>query len=185
MCSVMLFSVCACRSSSSGSDPSPSKAPDAGTDPEYGAGKRIYFATPMFSAADKEFNLKVTRVFKAHGHTVFLTQRDGIEAALLEGKSEEELTEMIFALDATEVSKADIVFVNLDGRVTDEGACVELGMAYARGKRCYGLKTDTHSVELGMDLNPMITGCMIKIFKDYDGDELLRRIDRYLTENEL
>ncbi len=180
----MLFLLCAC-SAVTGGDPAPSKAPDAGEGPQAGTGKRIYFATPMFSAADKEFNLKVTRVFEEHGYTVFLPQRDGIEAARLEGKSEEELTEMIFELDATEVSKADIVFVNLDGRVPDEGACVELGIAYARGKRCYGLKTDTHSVEIGMDLNPMITGCMIKIFKNYDGDELLREIDRYLSENEL
>ena len=38
----------------------------------------------------------------------------------------------------------------LDGRIPDEGACVELGIAYANGKRCYGVKTDARSVEINM-----------------------------------
>lgn len=92
---------------------------------------------------------------------------------------------MIFELDAGEVQKADIVFMNLDGRVPDEGACVELGIAYAGGKRCYGFKTDTRAVERELELNPMISGCMIKIFQNYDGDQLLKEIDQYLSENEL
>ena len=150
-----------------------------------GHGKKVYFASPMFNHAEKDFNLKVTKVLEAHGYQVFLPQRDGVEAAKLEGKTEEELIEMIFALDATEVKKADIVFMNIDGRVPDEGACVELGMAYGTGKRCYGFKTDTHSVELGLDMNPMISGCMIKVFKNYDGDRLIEEIQQYLSENAL
>ena len=150
-----------------------------------GHGKRVYFASPMFNHAEKEFNLRVAKVLEDHGYQVFLPQRDGIEAAKLEGKSEEEMIKMIFALDSTEVKKADIVFMNIDGRVPDEGACVELGMAYGIGKRCYGFKTDTHSVELGLDMNPMISGCMIKIFKNYDGDRLIEEIERYLSENAL
>ena len=106
-------------------------------------------------------------------------------AGIAKGKSEEELIKMIFALDSTEVKNADIVFMNIDGRVPDEGACVELGMAYGIGKRCYGFKTDTHSVELGLDMNPMISGCMLKIFKNYDGDRLIEEIRQYLSENAL
>lgn len=148
-------------------------------------GKKVYFAAPMFNDAEKKFNLKVVKVLEDHGYEVFLPQRDGIEAALLEGKTEEELIKMIFELDAGEVQKADIVFMNLDGRVPDEGACVELGIAYAGGKRCYGFKTDTRAVERELELNPMISGCMIKIFQNYDGDQLLKEIDQYLSENEL
>ena len=150
-----------------------------------GHGKKVYFASPMFNHAEKEFNLRVAKVLEDHGYQVFLPQRDGIEAATLEGKTEEEMIKMIFALDSTEVKKADIVFMNIDGRVPDEGACVELGMAYGIGKRCYGFKTDTHSVELGLDMNPMISGCMIKIFKNYDGDRLIEEIQQYLSENAL
>ena len=149
------------------------------------SGKKVYFAGPLFNQAEKDFNLELTKVLEEYGYEVFLPQRDGIEAALLEGKTEEELIEMIFSLDAGEVCKADILFMNLDGRVPDEGACVELGIGFALGKRCYGFKTDTRAVESSLDLNPMISGCMIKIFKNYDGDRLIEEIQRYLSENPL
>ena len=157
----------------------------AGVVKNVGQGKKVYFASPMFNHAEKEFNLRITKVLEDYGYQVFLPQRDGIEAAKLEGKTEDELITMIFALDSTEVKKADIVFMNIDGRVPDEGACVELGMAYGIGKRCYGFKTDTHSVELGLDMNPMISGCMIRIFKNPDGDRLVEEIRQYLSENAL
>ena len=31
----------------------------------------------------------------------------------------------------------------------------------------------------------MISGCMIKIFKNYDGEQLIKEIKKYLSENEL
>ena len=73
----------------------------------------------------------------------------------------------------------------LDGRVPDEGACVELGIAYANNKRCYGIKSDARSVEINLDLNPMIRGCFIKLFEDFDGEKLMESLQQYLSENEL
>ena len=81
--------------------------------------------------------------------------------------------------------KADIIFVNLDGRVPDEGACVELGIGYQAGKRCYGIKNDARAAELGMDINPMITGCLTKLFYNLDGEELIKSLEEYLKENSL
>ncbi len=150
-----------------------------------GNGKKVYLAGPLFNQGEKDFNLKVTNALEECGYEVFLPQRDGIEAALLEGKAEDELTKMIFALDESEVKKADILFMNIDGRAPDEGACVELGIAYASGKRCYGFKTDTRAVESELEINPMVSGAMIKIFKNYDGDRLIEEIKQYLSENEL
>ena len=148
-------------------------------------GKKVYFAGPMFCQAEKDYNLKIADILEKHGYKVFLPQRDGFEAAMLEGKTEEELTKMIFAKDVSEILKADIIFMNLDGRVPDEGACVELGIAYAENKRCYGIKTDTRSAELKLDLNPMIAGCFKKIFKNFDGEELIKDLEKYLEENNL
>ena len=148
-------------------------------------GKSVYFAGPLFSQAEKDYNLKLTKLLEDHGYKVFLPQRDGFEAAQLTGKSEEELTKMIFEKDVSEILKADIVFMVLDGRVPDEGACVELGIAYANNKRCYGVKTDTRSAEMHLDLNPMIPGCFKKIFKNFDGERLVEELTRYLSENEL
>ena len=147
--------------------------------------KRVYFAGPLFNEAERAYNLKIVSILEAHGYEVFLPQRDGFLAPELEGKTEEEKTEMIFAKDRDEVLKADILFMMLDGRVPDDGACVELGIAYASGKRCYGFKSDARSIEKDMDLNPMIAGCFIKLFYNMDEGELIKSLEEYLEENEL
>ena len=148
-------------------------------------GKRIYFAAPLFSEAEREYNLKIVSILESYGYEVFLPQRDGFLATELEGKSEQEKIDLIFNKDKDELLKSDIVFILLDGRVPDEGACIELGIAYASGKRCYGIKSDARSVELDMDLNPMITGCLIKLFYNLNGEELINSLKEYLNENQL
>ena len=47
----------------------------------------------------------------------------------------------------------------MDGRVPDEGACVEIGIVYALGKGCIGLKTDARGAFEGAD-NPMVLGAL-------------------------
>ena len=159
--------------------------PTESTEKDDARGKKVYFAAPLFSQGEKDYNLFLTKLLEDHGYEVFLPQRDGYLAAELEGKTEEELTRLIFEKDLSEVLKADIIFMVLDGRIPDEGACVELGLAYANGKRCYGVKTDARSVEINMDLNPMIAGCFIKLFKNFNGDALVEELEQYLAENEL
>ena len=88
-------------------------------------------------------------------------------------------------LQSAGVMKADILIMLLDGRVPDEGACVELGIGYANHKRCYGIKGDARSVELDMDLNPMITGCFTKLFYNLDNEELIKSLEEYLKDNDL
>ena len=186
VCAIMLFSVGAYANNNGDENHAAAEqAFKAKIVKNIGHGKKVYFAGPMFNAAEKGFNLKVTQVLEKYGYQVFLPQRDGIEAAKLEGKTEEELVNMIFPLDAGEVKKADIIFMNIDGRVPDEGASVELGIAYGTGKRCYGFKTDARAVEFGLEMNPMISGCMIKIFKNFDGDKLIEEIRQYLAKNKL
>ncbi len=148
-------------------------------------GKKVYFAAPLFNEAEKDYNLKIVTILESYGYEVFLPQRDGYLAPDLEGKTEAEITEMIFTKDRDEVLKADILFMVLNGRIPDEGACVELGIAYASGKRCYGIKGDSRSIELNMDLNPMISGCFIELFSNLDDEELINSLKEYLANNEL
>ena len=186
LCAGVMFSFAACANSNGDVNNTTVKnAAETKINKSTGTGKKVYLAGPMFNQGEKDFNLKFTKLLEDCGYQVFLPQRDGLEAAQLQRKSEEELVKMIFALDAGEVKKADVVFMNLDGRVPDEGACVELGIAYGFGKRCYGFKTDTRAIELGLELNPMISGCMIKIFKNYDGDKLIEEVKQYLSQNNL
>ena len=186
LCAAMLFSFAAYAGGSGGANKVAGEdAFQTKISKTIGHGNKVYFSGPMFNQAEKEYNLKITKLLEEFGYQVFLPQRDGIEAAKLEGKTEEELIKMIFDLDAGQVRKADIIFMNIDGRVPDEGACVELGIAYGIGKRCYGFKTDSHSVEMGLDMNPMISGCMIKIFKNFDGDKMIEELKQYLSKHKL
>lgn len=103
-----------------------------------------YIAAPLFSQAEKEFNLVVDRRLRQVGLDTYLPQRDGGEAAPLvrQGLDEDTVRCRLFELDARAVARCDLFVFVLDGRVPDEGACVELGMAYALGKSCFGLQTD-------------------------------------------
>ena len=162
---------------------------DFGTGEEKAAeavsGNRIYYAAPLFNEAEREYNLKIVNILESYGYEVFLPQRDGFLAPDLEGKTEEEKIKIIFQKDKEEVLKSDIVFMLLDGRIPDEGACIELGIAYANGKRCYGFKSDARSIEADMDINPMIAGCFTKIFYNLDGEDLIRSLEDYLEHNRL
>ena len=64
------------------------------------SGKRVYFAGPLFCQAEKDYNLQLAKLLEDHGYKVFLPQRDGFEAAQFVGKSEDELTKMIFENDS-------------------------------------------------------------------------------------
>ncbi len=106
---------------------------------------QIYIAAPLFSDAEKAFNLLVDDTVRKLGAQTYLPQRDGGEAARLvaAGADEHTVRSVIYAADCDAVAACDVLLMILDGRVPDEGACVELGMAAALGKHCIGLQTDS------------------------------------------
>ena len=149
--------------------------------------KRLYIAGPLFCEAERSYNRHIRDELAKHGYEALLPQDNSADIPEGPMPPDEglEVSRKVFRKDLEMLDSCDALVLNLDGRVPDEGACVELGIAYASGKRCYGVKTDTRSVELNMDVNPMITGCMIKLFKNYDGSELIAELEDYLSKNEL
>jgi Nucleoside 2-deoxyribosyltransferase len=125
----------------------------------------VYLAAPLFNAAELRFNEGLTRDIEALGLTVFAPQRDGLEFAKLDGEAPMTRARRIFDLDRSMVLAAQIVVAVLDGRVPDEGVCVEVGLARAAtgdsGKTIVGLKTDLRSwMGRGGDVNPMVWGAL-------------------------
>jgi nucleoside 2-deoxyribosyltransferase len=133
----------------------------------------IYFAGPLFNQAERAFNLKLAMTLEEHGHTVFLPQRDGLgkddfnpASMLAMGMTEEKITQTIFTTDRDKVFEADVLLFVLDGRVPDEGACVELGLAYGhkhllqKNKLLIGLHTDWRSTFQWTKRNPLIEGAL-------------------------
>ena len=130
--------------------------------------KKIYIAAPMFSQAELAFNEIVANMLEQNGFDVFLPQRSGYKLVeLMKNMPPTEARKKIFTKDINEVKNADILVIILDGRTIDEGACVELGVGYASGKLCYGLKTDPRTMMNGQ-INPMISECLQSTFNSLD-----------------
>ena len=134
---------------------------------------KIYCAGPLFSQAEREFNEKVAKELRGKGFDVFLPQEN---SSLTEIPDTDEKRRKVmcgfFAKDIEAIESSDILLMILDGRVPDEGACFELGYAYARGKICVGLKTDTRVSEMGTD-NAMLVGSL--------GDNIARDLSSLTT----
>jgi len=136
----------------------------------------IYFAGPLFNEAEQAFNLNLTETLEEAGFTVFLPQRDGIESKKLpySEMAADELRQSIFTIDRDKVLEADIFLFVLDGRVPDDGACVELGIAYGQKyllkqeKYIIGLHTDMRGAFAFLDtkLNPIILGAFDELVED-------------------
>jgi len=131
--------------------------------------KSIFLAGPLFNDMEIKRNRDLATDLRNAGCEVFLPQEDvGIlydtsnQTAIMESRR------AIFEGDVEGIKVCDFLLILLDGRVPDEGACVELGIAWALGKRCFGLKTDFRAMdEFGFD-NIMIEQALEKKFKSTD-----------------
>jgi nucleoside 2-deoxyribosyltransferase len=146
---------------------------------------RIYFAGPLFSEAERVFNLRLAEKLEAKGYQVYLPQRDGVESGKppYNKMSNAELQKAIFELDRDQVHQADIFLFVLDGRVPDEGACVELGIAYEQklllqqDKLLIGLHTDMRGAFPDGKLNAMLHGALDRIISNEE--ELIAEIEAF------
>lgn len=125
--------------------------------------KKIYFAAPLFNEMELKRNEEYTKLLEKWGYNVYLPQREaGLSAQILKNESNDkmETNKKIFNTDLEGIKNCDILLFFLDGRVPDEGACVELGIAFALGKKCIGYKTDDRNLDFTDDDNLFIEGCM-------------------------
>ena len=132
---------------------------------------KIYCAGPLFNKKEKEEMLEIAIALEKNDFEVFLPQRDGIELVNLseafrkiKTKQKPEpsqidliISKAIFALDVFQVLDSDGLILNLNGRVPDEGAMVEAGMAWTANKKIVLFKNDSRSILNGGD-NPLVSG---------------------------
>ena len=145
----------------------------------------IYFAAPLFCQAEQAFNLQLTGKLEERGLTVFLPQRDGVESSKppYNEMTHDEQRQAIFVLDRDKILDADVFLFVLDGRVPDEGACVELGIAYGQkhllqqDKLIIGLQTDSRAAYLGEKLNAILHGSLDNVV-DNEND-LIAALEEY------
>jgi nucleoside 2-deoxyribosyltransferase len=139
---------------------------------------KIYCAGPLFNKKEHEEMLEIAQALEQSGFSVFLPYRDGIllaefgkefkNAGFSEQKTNDILLRAIFCLDVYHVLDSEGLLLNMNGRVPDEGALIEAGMAWDAGKTVVIYKTDIRTLVDGKD-NPMILGLSdFKTVKSYD-----------------
>ena len=124
-------------------------------------GRTAYYAAGLFNEAERTFNLKVKAMLDELGLDTWFPQEDAgfLEDYMDQGMTLDQARHHIFTQNLEAVEAADILIFNLDGRVPDEGACIEAGVAYGRDKKLIGIQTDFRAVEPGGN-NLMIDGVL-------------------------
>jgi len=92
---------------------------------------RIYFAGPLFTAAERDWKAAFVGALRSGDHEVFLPQEQepGRDAA------------GIFSTDVAGIDWADCIVAIMDGADPDSGTCWEVGYAY-RKKPIVLVRTD-------------------------------------------
>jgi nucleoside 2-deoxyribosyltransferase len=93
---------------------------------------KIYLAGPLFSAAERAFNLLLADRLRTAGHKVWLPQ---------ESEPRSKSARQIFEKDVEGVDWAEVVVANMDGPDPDSGTSWECGYAY-RKKPVIVFRTD-------------------------------------------
>jgi len=130
--------------------------------------KKLYIAAPLFSQAEKMFNGYLKKVLSSY-FDVYLPQEDGllIVDMIKKGTPFKSASRMVFAADIQALENTDILLIVLDGRTVDEGAAMELGYAFSKGKQCIGFSTDPRTL-LPDGQNPMIVNCLDTIVHSFE-----------------
>ncbi len=125
----------------------------------------------MFSASELSFNRELAEHLHNAGHEVLLPQDScpPFPDIIASGRSPFEALEFVFEKDMEMLQRADLLLFVLDGRVPDEGACFELGYAYAKGIDLVGIKTDSRSSIDGMDNAMLAVPLKGRVAKDING----------------
>lgn len=134
-----------------------------------GMATKIYLAGPLFCKAELDFNIKLAEQLRNYGFDVLLPQELKIDVRKIMESYGDDAYRWVFESDLAAIRSCDILVMIMDGRVPDEGACVELGIAFESGIECFGIKTDVRTSEYGTD-NFMITGALRgRIARDAEG----------------
>ncbi|MCK4999034.1 MAG: nucleoside 2-deoxyribosyltransferase [Anaerohalosphaera sp.] len=128
---------------------------------------KIYCAGPLFNRSERNEMAQIAQVLRDSDFDVFLPQEDGLEFAQLfpafldrgfDTKEAQKILNLaIFSLDVYEVINSDGLVLNMNGRVPDEGAMVEAGIAWSHNKPIVIFNDDERSLIQG-SCNPLVVG---------------------------
>jgi len=84
---------------------------------------KLYLAGPLFTTAEREFNVRLRDLLRDAGFEVWLPQ---------DHEPREQSAREIFRMDVEGLDWCDVVVANMDGADPDSGTCWECGFAYGK-----------------------------------------------------
>ena len=136
---------------------------------------RIYFAGPLFTQAERQWNRRIAARLTDLGYVVFLPQEEVQALATLQADA-------IFQMDVDGVRAADVVIAVLDGADPDSGTSFECGLAYGLGIPIVILRTDFRA---GGDALPGQALATINLMLSQAATAIVARPDPATSEEEL
>lgn len=116
---------------------------------------RVYFAGPLFTAAERSWNDWLVSVLRSHGFNVVSPQEEASKHISPSGID----FAGIFASCLDGIASADIILAVFDGTDVDSGTAFECGYAYSIGKPIVGVRTDIRSGGEENGVNAMLSQC--------------------------
>jgi nucleoside 2-deoxyribosyltransferase/predicted secreted protein len=99
---------------------------------------RIYLAAPLFSEAQKIYNIHLANLLSSQHDDVHMPQKFEDTTESRNGNREE----LIYRWNLSALRNSDIVVAVIDGSDADSGTAWEMGYATALGKRVIAIRTD-------------------------------------------
>lgn len=96
---------------------------------------RLYVAGPLFTQAERAWNLHLAQALSDVGYDVFLPQTEVKAISSLDADE-------VFGVDISGVRSADALVAILDGADADSGTSFECGLAFALGIPIVAVRTD-------------------------------------------
>jgi nucleoside 2-deoxyribosyltransferase len=140
---------------------------------------KVYWASPIFTKAERSFNDKCVGRLREEGFTVYSPQEIDINEDDYSPTASE-----VFRVDTDELLDCDVLVSCIDSKVIDSGVACEMGIAYSEGISVVGLYTDfrQHREGRGRMYKNLYT---VGLLEDSGGivsdlDELVERLDEIL-----
>lgn len=142
--------------------------------------KSIYFAGPLFTMAEKQFNLDFSSQLKIRVPKIEIVLPQERAPSLL---SQDDGLYLVFKDCLAMIDKCDLVVAILDGADADSGTSVEIGYAYATQKPVVGVRTDFRISE-DRGLNLMLSNICTELVLDVNSDmpSLANKVSESITK---
>jgi nucleoside 2-deoxyribosyltransferase/predicted secreted protein len=136
------------------------QAIDVGTFARY----RVYLAAPLFSAAEKAYNLRIRDLLIRHFFSVYLPQEIGDDT----NSRNQEAHREIFRQHREALNSTDVLVAVIDGADADSGTSWEMGYAFAKGIPIVALRTDFRYAGLHERVNLMLEYSSVLVTREED-----------------